>query len=178
VASAYLNSGIGTSSQRTWPDGGNPGNDIVRLMKVRVRTEDGRTVDTIDIRQSVGVEIEYEVLTPGKVLVPNYHFYNEEGICVFIAHDVDAEWRHKPKPRSVYRTTAWVPGNFLAEGKLIVGTAISTYQPFEVHLNERDAVAFTVVDNLSGDTARGDYAGRLPGIVRPLLKWETQVVRG
>ena len=41
-----------------------------------------------------------------------------------------------------------------------------------VHFYERDAVAFQVTDTLDGDSARGKYAGHLPGIVRPLLRWQ------
>ena len=69
-----------------------------------------------------------------------------------------------------------VPGNFLAEGTIFVTAAISTYLPFEVHLQERDAVAFSVIDSLEGDSMRGDYAGILPGIVRPAMDWETESV--
>jgi lipopolysaccharide transport system ATP-binding protein len=68
-------------------------------------------------------------------------------------------------------STAWIPGNLLAEGTLVVDVAISTLDPVSVHAHERDAVAFQVVDSLDGDSARGDYAGPLPGVVRPLLRW-------
>ena len=68
-----------------------------------------------------------------------------------------------------------VPGNFLAEGTIFVTAAISTYLPLQVHLQERDVVAFSVIDSLEGDSMRGDYAGVLPGIVRPDLDWETEV---
>jgi lipopolysaccharide transport system ATP-binding protein len=37
----------------------------------------------------------------------------------------------------------------------------------------RQAVAFHVIDSCDGDSARGDYAGPLPGVVRPMLKWDT-----
>jgi lipopolysaccharide transport system ATP-binding protein len=46
--------------------------------------------------------------------------------------------------------------------------------PIVVHFYEADAVAFQVIDSLDGDSARGDYAGHLPGVVRPLLNWTTQ----
>jgi lipopolysaccharide transport system ATP-binding protein len=39
---------------------------------------------------------------------------------------------------------------------------------------EHDAVAFQVIDSLDGDSARGDWAGRMRGVVRPMLEWETQ----
>jgi lipopolysaccharide transport system ATP-binding protein len=45
--------------------------------------------------------------------------------------------------------------------------------PVTVHYFERDAVAFQVIDSLDGNSARGDYAGPMPGVVRPLLKWST-----
>jgi lipopolysaccharide transport system ATP-binding protein len=62
----------------------------------------------------------------------------------------------------------------LAEGTIIVGVSLSTMDPMKVHFYEPDAVAFHVVDSLEGGSARGDYAGPLPGPVRPLLKWETK----
>jgi lipopolysaccharide transport system ATP-binding protein len=45
--------------------------------------------------------------------------------------------------------------------------------PVVVHVWERDAVAFQVVDSLEGGSARGRYAGLMPGIVRPMLEWVT-----
>ncbi len=179
VVSAYLSSGLGTTAAREWPDIAKaPGNDIVRLRAVRVRTEDGRVTDAVDIRKPVGIEMEYEVLKSGHALAPNFHFFNEEGIYVFVAGDSDPAWRGKPRPAGYYISTAWIPGNLLSEGSLIVGAAISTVNPVIVHFHERDAVAFQVIDSLDGDSARGDYAAPLPGVVRPLLHWTTQFSPG
>jgi len=36
-------------------------------------------------------------------------------------------------------------------------------------------VTFRVVDTLDGDTARGDYVGKINGVVRPRLEWTTDV---
>lgn len=175
VVSAYLSSGLGTTAAREWTDPGRaPGNDIARLRAVRVRTEDGRISEALDIRQPVGIEMEFEALTPGHVLVPNYHFFNEEGVCVFVASDHDPAWRGRQRPKGRYLSTAWIPGNLLSEGTLVIGVAVSTMDPIVVHFYEADAVAFQVIDSLDGDSARGDYAGHLPGVVRPLLRWTTQ----
>jgi len=178
VVGAYLGSDVGTTAAREWPDLREaPGNDIVRLRAVRIKTEDGRITDAMDIRKPVGVEMEFDVLTPGHILVPNYHFFNEEGICVFLASDHDPEWYRSPRPVGHYLSTAWVPGNLLAEGSLVVGAAVSTMNPVNVHFYERDVVAFQVIDSLNGDSARGDYGGHMPGVVRPLLNWTTQFNR-
>lgn len=171
----YLGSGKGTNAAREWENIAEaPGNDIVRLRAVRVRSEDGRLCETIDIRSSFGVEMEFEVLKDGHVLAPAFQFVNMEGVVVFTALDHDNEWRRRPRPVGRFVTTAWVPGNFLSEGTLIIGASIATLEPARLHFRERDIVSFHVVDSLEGNAARGDYAGPMPGIVRPMLNWTSQ----
>jgi lipopolysaccharide transport system ATP-binding protein len=173
----YLGSGTRTNAAREWQNLQEaPGNDVVRLCAIRVRTEDGQVCESIDIRSAVGIEMDFEVLTGGHVLVPNYHFFNEEGVCVFTAAEHDQQWRRRPRPAGRFRSTAWIPGNLLSEGTLIIGAAISTMDPIKVHFYERDVVAFQVVDSFDGDSARGDYAGPMPGLVRPLLNWTSQLL--
>jgi lipopolysaccharide transport system ATP-binding protein len=174
VVRTYLESGTGTTSIRRW--GGDrpfPGDAVSRLRSVRAITQDGKLAETVDIRRAVGLEMTYDVLEDGHVLVPNYHIFNDEGICVFVAHDLDPTWRGRPRAPGRYVSTAWIPGNLLAEGTLRVGAAVSTHNPVVVHFFERDAIAFQVVDSLDGDSARGDYGGMMPGIVRPALEWTT-----
>lgn len=175
VVSVYLNTGLGTIAQREWPDATEaPGNDVVRLCAVRVHTPDGRTTESIDIRQPVGIEMTYDVLRPGYVLAPNYHCLNEEGLCLFVANDQhDVNWKDQSRPVGRYVSTAWIPGNLLAEGTVIVGAAVSTMDPVIIHFWEHDAVAFQVIDSIDGDSARGNFAGHMPGVFRPLLKWTT-----
>jgi lipopolysaccharide transport system ATP-binding protein len=176
VITYYVGSGLGTMAERRWdePDLA-PGNDVARLRSVRVCDESGATLDAIDIRRPVGLEMVYDVLESGAVLMPNYHVYNEDGVCAFIAHDLDPEWRFTPRPPGRYTSTLWVPGNFLAEGSMFVTAAASTYTPMAVHFLERDVVVFRVVDTTDGDSARGDFAGHMPGVVRPVLPWTTQL---
>ncbi|OLE53296.1 MAG: ABC transporter [Acidobacteria bacterium 13_1_20CM_3_53_8] len=177
IVSKYLRSGLGTIAAREWTDKAKaPGNDIVRLCAVRVVTEDGQIREAIDIRHAVGIEMEYEVLESGHLLVPNYHFYNEDGVLAFGVMDHDPEWRRRPRPVGHFKSTAWIPRNYLSEGTLIVGAAVSTMDPVIIHFYEREAVAFHVVDSIDGNSARGDYAGPFPGIVRPLLNWTTHYV--
>ena len=171
----YLGSGMDTNAARQWTDSEKaPGNEVVRLRSIRVHTKDGRVCEMVDIREPVGVEMEFDVLSGGHVLVPNYHFINQEGVCVFMAHEINPEWHRRPRPPGRYVSTAWIPGNYLSEGALIIGAAISTMNPIRVHFFERDAIAFQVFDSLDGNSARGDYSGPMPGMVRPLLEWQSQ----
>ena len=175
VIGTYLNSDIGTSAARQWSDPAKaPGNDVVRLCAVRVRTEDGVITEAIDIRRPFGIDMEYQVLESGYVLVPTYRFFNEEGVNLFTTFDADPAWRLRPRPEGHYVSTAWIPGNFLAEGTLCVEAGMNSFNPNIIHFGEPDAVSFQVIDSLAGNSARGDYAGPMRGVMRPLLQWATQ----
>jgi lipopolysaccharide transport system ATP-binding protein len=175
VVSLYMNSGLGTAAERRWEDPESaPGANVARLRAVSVKDEDGRVTDVVDIRRPVGIEMEYEVITDGYALLPHFMFYNEEGIYVFISLDLDPEWRRRPRPAGLYKSTAWIPGNLLSEGTLFVSAALVTLEPSILQFHERDAVAFQIVDSQDGDSARGDWTGKMSGAIRPLLKWSTQ----
>jgi lipopolysaccharide transport system ATP-binding protein len=175
VVSAYLNSDLGTTAVREWPDPANaPGSEVVRLRAVRVRTEESQITEVVDIRRPVGIEMEYEVLKPGYMLMPHLMLFNEEGVCAFSAHDVDHDWRRRPRPSGPYVSTAWIPGNLLAEGTMFVHAGIVSLDPDIHQCYEPDVVAFQVVDSMDGDSARGDWGKKMYGVVRPLLRWSTQ----
>ena len=174
VVGTYLSSGLGTTAAREWSDLSRaPGDDVVRLCSVRIRTEDGRITEAADIRQPVGLEMEYEVLQPDHILMPYFWVLNQEGVRVFSAIEQEPDWRGRTRPAGHYTSTAWIPGDFLAEGMLFIGAAMRTPERKHRRFQERDAVAFQVIDSLDGDSARGDYTGPMLGVVRPMLKWET-----
>jgi lipopolysaccharide transport system ATP-binding protein len=178
VVSTYLKSGIGMTGVREYADARAPGNDIVRVRAVRVRTDDGRTSDVVDIDRPVGIEMEFEVIRPGHVLTPCYGFTNEEGVPLFVATDRDPAWQREPRPVGRFVTTGWIPGNLLTEGTITVGAGIITEDPFTLHCDDENAVAFQVVEKNGFGAARGDYAGQIPGVIRPLLTWDTQFTPG
>ena len=176
VVSNYLNSQTKTASEKVWentPDA--PGNEIARLRRVRVFDEKDDKNSAFDIRRPVFVEMTYEVLQNGQVLMPSFELYNEESVCVFTSNDLDKTWRNKPRIKGVYKSTARIPANFLAEGNFFVSVSLITYEPLNVHFAERDAVAFLIIDSLDGDSARGDFGGQINGVVRPILNWETDI---
>jgi len=174
VISVYMDSGKGTKAERQWHELEKaPGDDVARLCALRVKTEDGVVREVMDIREPVRIEMEYEVLQAGYVLIIYYRVKNEEGIEVFMSADNDPSWRGRSRPIGRYVSTSWIPGNFLTEGFLYIGTSIRTMNPEIRRFRVDDAVAFQVVDSSDDNTARVDFA-ILGGVVRPLLKWETQ----
>jgi lipopolysaccharide transport system ATP-binding protein len=179
VVSAYMHAEKALKAERKWYDVTKaPGDEVVRLLAVRVKTEDDRIAEAVDIRHPVGIEMEYEVLRPGHDVRVYYHVINDEGIEAFTPLDNDPLWRGRPRPIGRYVSTVWIPGNFLSEGLYYIGPAIRTLNPEVRRLRVDDAVALHVIDNMDGDGARGDFAGSLSGVVRPLLKWETKFSKG
>jgi lipopolysaccharide transport system ATP-binding protein len=176
IASSYLLSGLSMTAERTWADPATaPGNHIARLRSVRAKSEEGVTASTVDIRHSVGIEMTYDVLTPGHVLVSYYDFFDESGLCIFVTHDLDPTWRGRPRPVGTFSTTAWIPGNLLAPGTIIFGGSLVTLDPYMVHFQQRRVVGFQVIDSFNGDGSRGTWDRPLSGVVRPLLKWTSEL---
>ncbi|WP_447863344.1 ABC transporter ATP-binding protein [Nitrospira calida] len=174
VIATYMGSDVGSSAVREWSDPTTaPQGEIVRLRAVRVRTEEGRVTDAIDIRQPFGIDMEYEVKEGGHVLQPFFRFTNEENVCLFCPPDLDPSWRGRPRPAGRYITTVWLPGNLFAEGRIFVDVALCVLHGVIVQFHERNVVSFQVLDTLDGDSARGDWAGEMEGVLRPLLKWTT-----
>ncbi|MDB4970786.1 MAG: transporter related [Myxococcales bacterium] len=149
-----------------------PGSEHARLLAARVRSDEMRAA-VVDIRQPIHVEIDYEILREHWPLHPNVHVYNEDGTCVFITNDSYDPSTRTARAPGRYRAVVDIPGNTLAEGMYSLDVALSTFEPVVVHFFERGALAFQVHDPGEGDSARGTYAGPIPGALRPLLPWST-----
>ncbi len=176
IVARYMHEGSNTAAERSWDDDDKaPGTDIVRLKRVRILDENRQTsASSLDIRKPVGFEMTFEVYQDGHTLLPNFKVVTDNGVDVFIAVDIDPEWRKKERLKGTYITTVWVPGNFWSEGSYFVDVGMITLKPHQVRqFFEREVVSFQAVDPMEGDTARGDWVKELGGVIRPLLEWET-----
>jgi hypothetical protein len=59
-----------------------------------------------------------------------------------------------------------------------IDVAISTLHPNVAHCYVGEAVSFHVFDDMSGGSARGVFAEPFPGVIRPKLVWETNLLSG
>lgn len=175
VVRHYMESGSISGAERTWDVTEAPGDDIARLREVRVLDTSGNVAAESDIRQEVTIEVRYDFLASDPSLRPsvNLHFFNEEGVCLFVTNDFNngAWWEQQRRTGGVV-AQCQIPGNFLAEGTVFVHAAVSTYNPTTIHAFEKDAVAFHVIDPSEGDGVRGEWVGDWPGVVRPMLDWQ------
>jgi lipopolysaccharide transport system ATP-binding protein len=172
----YLNAGVKGSAERNWTDPATaPGGEVARLRAVRIRNEAGDVSDAIDSREGFRVEMEYDIVRPGYVIRSNFTLWNnDEGAVAFSVFDLDSEWLGRKRPVGRYRTTTWIPGDLLGDGLYTIDANMALRDFGTVQFMEAGAVAFRVVDSLDGETARGDWGGPIPGVVRPKLRWKTE----
>jgi lipopolysaccharide transport system ATP-binding protein len=175
VVAHYLQTSAGAGSSRTWPDLETaPGDELVRLLSVRIVDSDGETVDYVDVREPVGVELAFRVLKEGAPVLPKFKLVSD-GRIAFNAMDVDPRW-HDPSRPGEYVATAWIPPNLLNEGLQSIDAAVCSIRSPKLHhhVSVHEAVSFHVQDPAEGNSARGTFTGQWRGAVRPLLDWTSE----
>lgn len=173
VVAHYLSGEQGIRGVRDWSDGNGPGDNVARLLRLRVKGSNGRSLAEAQIDEPVGLEMEYYVQQGGRVLMPHFIVWDDSGGRVFTAMETDPAWMGKRRPAGTYTTTAWIPGNLLSEGMHYISAQMKSIDPFERHFHARQEIAFHVLDSEGGDTARGAWTGSIDGAVRPKLDWES-----
>ncbi len=172
VIAAYLHEAHSVGVERTWDDETAPGNDLAKIVGMRVQSHDGMPPGVMDVRRPIGIDIEFVVRKLGKPLFPKIKLLDTEGVVAFNAIDTDERW-HEPTEPGRYVATAWIPGNLLNEGSVTIEAAICSidFPKLEHHATVYRGVSFEVFDAGEGDTARGRFSGRWRGVVRPELEW-------
>jgi lipopolysaccharide transport system ATP-binding protein len=178
VVTHYLHSSYTSSSRISWPDDDSaPGDDLARLLSVRAVDESGDTIETIDVRDAVGIEIRFRVLRSGPPVFSKIRVHDRRGDIAFNALDI-APHSQDPSTPGVYSATAWIPPNLLNEGTTSVDVAVCTLHAPKLFQRAAryEAVSFTVFDPGDGDSARGLFTGQIGGVIRPLLEWSVERV--
>jgi lipopolysaccharide transport system ATP-binding protein len=175
VIAEYLHQTHSAGTERAWSEESAPGNDLARILAIRVPPHEDMPPGVMDVRRPIPVEIAFKVLREGKPLFPKIKVLDEEGAVAFNAMDTDERWL-EPTPPGEYVATAWIPGNLLNEGSAIVEAAICSldFPKLEHHAAVYEALSFEVLDPGEGDSARGRFSGQWRGVVRPLLEWTVE----
>ncbi|WP_347068310.1 ABC transporter ATP-binding protein [Flavobacterium sp. WV_118_3] len=159
------------SATREW-ENDHPGSEFFRLHKAEVLNQSQETSLNHMISSPVMVRFTYEVLKDEQQFTHGFNLFNNQGIHILSSHDTKSETLQVPVSKGIYTKTITIPGNLLAEGGYTCSFAIMRYSPFHVEFHEMEVVGFNIIDEMGDNTARGNYSGRFPGLVRPLLKWE------
>ena len=103
VVSNYMTGGTGTSAEIEWADLDKaPGGEIARLRSARIMNTQGISTDVIDIRKKVGIQMKFDVIKSGHIILPHFFIHNDEGVLAFATLDQDPEWRSKSRPEGQF----------------------------------------------------------------------------
>jgi len=174
VISAYLQTTATTFSEQLWATLDTaPGNEKVRLQRVRVCLGNDERPEQITVQTSFMIEIDYWNLKPEARLSLSLMLYNQEGLCVFASPSVsDRSWFGRPLPAGLFHSTCRIPGELLNTG-IYRAVLLVVQDAAHIVYTHDEAVVFEVADSAEG---RGDWYGEWIGAVRPRLDWTTQFV--
>ncbi len=150
-----------------WSSADAPGDEMVRLDRVRILGENRDKIEFLDVRHCAYIELEYRILDANCNPIPNYHLYSSEGFKIATLVD-PAKNRNYGTGR--YRSTLQIPAHFFNEGDFILGVALSSMAPLQIHYQDQQLLPFRVVDNLESPT-RNEYKGSFQGALRPMMEW-------
>jgi homopolymeric O-antigen transport system ATP-binding protein len=175
IIANYLHQTHSSGSERTWTEETAPGDDLAKILAVRLLPHEGMPPGVVDVRDPVGIEVVFFVLREGKPVFPKIKVLDRESTVAFNAIDTDERWL-RPTPPGEYAATAWIPPNLLNEGSITVEAAICSmdFPKLHHHAAVYEAIAFEVLDPGEGDSARGNFAGQWRGVVRPMLDWTVE----
>jgi lipopolysaccharide transport system ATP-binding protein len=159
-------------AHRRWDAKTSPKVDFIRLLEAKVLNTHNEIALNHPITDDVNIEFTYEVTQENQLFLHGFNLFNGHNIHILSSHDKQAKSLNNPLPLGIHTTNITIPGNFLAEGAYNCSFAIMRYNPFHVEFHEMEVVGFNIIDEMSNNTVRGNYSGKFPGIVRPLLNWK------
>jgi len=176
VAAAYLKEGNAKTGEQVWPDDEHaPGDEFVRLRRVRVVNSDGETAISVNIGSAFTIECVFDVFRSDIALFPVLRIFNEWGTEILWTTDSQSAQHGKVRTIGRYHCTVQFPANLLSEGFMTVMVSVTSLCPTRNHIAESDAVHFQAMEIIDGTTARGDYTDPIQSMMRPMLDWRIYV---
>jgi len=157
-----------------------PGDGVVSLLSAWVETRAGKRQFEYSLLDPIRICVRYRLHEDLKATPqPSLHVTDSGGNYVFVTspHDWGDDRAHSP---GEYLAVVEIPGHFLNDGMYSVGVAMNHFKAgLQTALFERGALSFNIVDRFDDNEVRAvsRWGGRIPGVVRPLLKWEVEEAR-
>ena len=154
-----------------------PGNNVVRLLKSSTKNISNKLKSDFELSEDIMIEMVIKVLDSKKKFTPCFNIINSAGEFIFMTSDQTSDFSgDRAHKKGGYKKKCLIPGDLLAPGTYLVSVAAITMSPKTIHFFEHDIISFTVYEKIttSEKTSRGNFAGEIPGFIRPLLKWESK----
>ena len=173
IVTRYLAKSVssGDLTEEVWDDMNEaPGNDRVRLHRVRVRRQDDRESDPLTMQTPFRVEVDYWNMEADARLHIALFLYTAEGIIAFAT----GRPNNQPMPAGKLRSTCHVTGNLLNEGPHRIVVFVVKDSSCIIYSHESQ-VTINIIDVRERE---GSWFGKSPGVVQPELEWKTETLEG
>jgi lipopolysaccharide transport system ATP-binding protein len=182
VASAvhyYQNGGVENSGFLDYTNASKrPGDHMGELRKAWMEDMNGNIRSQFEIGESFKIVMRYAVLEKVSLApFPNFHFFDQFGQYIFVSTPgKNGQSYHEP---GEYISECIIPENYFNVGHFSVGIAL-TFHHAGIHVSfyEQHVLNITITENMETSAIRtNNYAGEIPGVVRPLFNWNiTKIV--
>jgi lipopolysaccharide transport system ATP-binding protein len=162
-----------TSASMDWQRDQCPGDDVVKILSLKVTDADGKPNDNFGVTDPVYLELRYLVLQEGYVLRPRFQIYSVKSQLIFSTIDTQSPWRDTPRSIGEFRSRTCIPANLLGPFIYKVGAGVFSHHPLRKHAISGESISFEVHRVADTVTAQSDYSRPLVGHLQPLLAWQT-----
>jgi lipopolysaccharide transport system ATP-binding protein len=149
-----------------------PGDQMAELMQAWVQDARGDIKSELKLSESFKVIVRYLVKMDTPLApFPNFHFFDQFGQYVFVS--APQTKITDSGPPGEYLAECLIPADLFNAGYFSIGIAL-TFHHNGIHVSffEQHALNITITEDMEKSVARpGNYAGELPGALRPLLNW-------
>jgi lipopolysaccharide transport system ATP-binding protein len=144
----------------------------IEIISGWIENDLGQVQNSFGLNEEFLVCLKYKILKDQKSIpVPNFHFFSYDGNYAFVSQpNYDL-----PKKNGTYIAKCKIPQFFFNNRTYFVGLAITSYHEvgYDVNFFETNALSFIIKDEMNyHELRRYNYAGEIPGMMRPLLNWE------
>jgi lipopolysaccharide transport system ATP-binding protein len=156
--------------RRRWDDpGSRPGDELCRVVEVRVTDEDGKPATSFFSSGAINVTIEFDLAEVDPALVVGFDLVTVDGVPVFRSYqtDVPAEAMPSLRPgRNAVQCT--IPAGLLNSGRFVVNLRVVLHWTRWI-VHDTGSLYFDVVAD------HGDFISTAarPGPVAPILPWKS-----
>lgn len=145
-----------------------PGDEFCHLLSARVINKNHDLTDVFLLEEEVGIELSIKIEKPIEG-VANINIYTSEGHHVFFSSEHQKRYKE-----GSYKCVVTIPGNFLNVGSYYISLYFTSLIPYKIHFQVFDVLCFEIIEDNRNRVL--EYTGRIPGILRPYLNWETTII--
>jgi lipopolysaccharide transport system ATP-binding protein len=143
--------------------------NIANLTGVKIKNSNGELFDIISVRDSLYIEMEYEIKKEGFKPMPQVNLVSMKGELVFVGNcPVKTDFT-----KGMYRAVMRIPADFLNTGGYYFQFNLATMNPYKDHFRI-EGMPINVLEDLESPTKAGYTQTEIPGIIRPLLEWSNE----